>query len=140
MNNTLHGEVTLPRLATSLAIDPLTITAGETLTMQVNLENLQSSVTLPLTASLRIISPIDGDLYEEIWTLTLDGGEQRYLETEWASSQSSKVGLYLVESEVTDAYGERHLHWSFFTMQDRPLNIQQMTQLNGTGSLVMEIT
>jgi len=121
VNNTIEGEVTLPRLASNLALGSSSISAGENLAMQVSLENLQDTATLPLTATLRVYAPISGSVYTETWTLTLDGGEQCFLDAQWASPSSAETGLYFIEAEITDAFGEHHLHRTFFIVQAQPV-------------------
>ena len=116
-NNTDQADITLPRLDSSLAASPGSIQAGEVVSLTTRLENLQGAAPLPLEVTVEVRSPLGGVVYSRTWTLTLDGGEERWLNDAWPSGPDAEPGIYAVMQKAEDAYGERDLHGDSFAIQ-----------------------
>ena len=122
-NNTAQADVTLPRLDTGLAVEPGSILAGEPVTLTTYLENLQGVATLPVTATVEMRSPLGTVVYSQTWTLTLGGGEEKWLDDVWQSGVDAVLGVYAVMQEAEDAYGEQQVQATSFTVavrEERP--------------------
>ena len=87
--------------------DVLSIPAGAEAEVRVWLSNLQATHSLPLTVTVTNYSPAASVVLSRTWQLELAGGEERWLTTTWSSPASVLPGLYRIESQVVDGFGER---------------------------------
>jgi hypothetical protein len=106
-NNQAQADVTLPRLDSGLTVTPASLIAGQSVTLDVRLTNLQAAAALSATASVRVRSPQGALVYSREWTVTLAGGEERILSAVWNVPADAAVGLYAATQEAQDDYGTR---------------------------------
>jgi len=118
-NNVAQTIVSLPTFAAGLTTTPPNLIAGDDMTVNVHLTNLQASASLPVTVAVEILSPRGTIVHTQSWAITLSSGEEQWLNTVWSSEPTSPDGGYLVNLIVRDAAGNYKMDGAFTMLEPR---------------------
>ncbi|MFN2189112.1 MAG: CARDB domain-containing protein, partial [Candidatus Promineifilaceae bacterium] len=120
-NNQAQAAISLPRFDAELELSATAVEIGDAVTAGVTVENLQDTLSLPITVTMQIRSPRVTVVYSHTWIITLDPGETQYLSEPWSVDSEAATGYYAVVGEVWDDSGG---YW----LQSHSISVKTVTE------------